>query len=249
MKMYSAKVINEIKHDKGWNTVEIGVFHGARQVGMYARNYPTMHHTFYPFRVGEQWYALYSPKYTVTRIMELPSCRDIGGEEVDSNGFCPVEYYVPQMQRIVTMVKHQVEQPFAGFRYDNEHEFHNPFDADPDEKIISIETKYLPFGFVSGCRWGDDGSWKIQHLDLSQAAEGVLKKTDLIGYRELPFLDVRLKDCIQFIELHDAFILEEQLGSFSIDDATTHRFKLAITDPMFYDWDCKDGKGERRANY
>lgn len=45
---------------------------------------------------------------------------------------------------------------------------------------------WCPFGFVAGCVWGDDSSWKIQFLDLSRAAEGVLVRDDRFGYAEMP---------------------------------------------------------------
>jgi hypothetical protein len=45
---------------------------------------------------------------------------------------------------------------------------------------------YHPFGFVAGCIWGDDSSWKVQYLDLSRAAEGVLKREERFGHLELP---------------------------------------------------------------
>lgn len=54
---------------------------------------------------------------------------------------------------------------------------------------------YYPFGFVSGCIWADDSSWKVQYLDLSRADEGVLMRDDRFGYIELQE-DVRLKDAI-----------------------------------------------------
>lgn len=45
---------------------------------------------------------------------------------------------------------------------------------------------YAPFGLVAGCHWGDDTSWKIQHLDLTRAHEGVLVRSDPFDYCELP---------------------------------------------------------------
>lgn len=66
-----------------------------RVVGGYRRNYSTMFHTFAPFRRNGKDFALYSPQYTCTRVMSLPDCADIGGEEPDSGGFCPTDYLVP----------------------------------------------------------------------------------------------------------------------------------------------------------
>ena len=41
-------------------------------------------------------------------------------------------------------------------------------------------------GFVAGCVWGDDSSWKIQYLDLSRADQGKLVREARFGYIELP---------------------------------------------------------------
>jgi hypothetical protein len=41
------------------------------------------------------------------------------------------------------------------------------------------------FGFVWGCVWGDDSSWKVQYLDLSRIQEGLLKRDDRFGYVKL----------------------------------------------------------------
>lgn len=42
------------------------------------------------------------------------------------------------------------------------------------------------FGFVAGCVWGDDSSWKIEFLDLSKISEGIIKREYKFGYIELP---------------------------------------------------------------
>jgi hypothetical protein len=36
-----------------------------------------------------------------------------------------------------------------------------------------------------GCVWGDDSTWKIQYLDLSQAEYGIIRRDDRFGYVEL----------------------------------------------------------------
>jgi hypothetical protein len=92
--------------------------------------------------------------------MELPSCRDIAGEDPNSHGFCPVEYYVP----------FELPQIVAAGRSGH-------------------------FGFVAGCTWGDDSSWKIQYLDFSQISSGLLTRKELFGYVAMP-PKVGLKDCV-----------------------------------------------------
>ena len=98
---YVARVVGEIHYRPGaWNGVRVGIFRrdgeSEVQIGEYERNYPSLFETFHPFRADGRDLALYSPHYTGTRLLELPSCRDIGGEERSSDGFCPVDFYVPR---------------------------------------------------------------------------------------------------------------------------------------------------------
>lgn len=96
--VYTALVVGEISNGKGyWNHIRVGVFRGAEQVGEYTRNYGSLLSTFFPFEREGKWYALYSPDYTATRVMSLPDCKDIGGEESNAHGFCPAEFYVPEL--------------------------------------------------------------------------------------------------------------------------------------------------------
>ena len=69
----------------------------GQKIGSYTRTYPILFDTFMPFYQNGGVYALYSANYTTTRVMRLPSCEDIGGEEPSSGGFCPSEYYVPYL--------------------------------------------------------------------------------------------------------------------------------------------------------
>jgi hypothetical protein len=41
------------------------------------------------------------------------------------------------------------------------------------------------FGFVWGCVWGDDSSWKVQYLDLSDIQQGQLRREERFGYLKL----------------------------------------------------------------
>lgn len=54
---------------------------------------------------------------------------------------------------------------------------------------------YVNCGFVAGCVWGEDSSYKIQFLDLSRVHEGVLTRDDRFGYIVLPE-KVRLADAV-----------------------------------------------------
>ena len=68
---------------------------------------------------------------------------------------------------------------------------------------------YYTFGFVSGCVWGDDSSWKLQYLDLSRINEGVFRREERFGYLELPD-NVSLHQAIDMIDYNptdDEFII------------------------------------------
>jgi len=204
------RVLESVPNKPGTsNSVRVGVFrvegNAKEQVGEYLRNYSTLLKMFCHFRKGERDFALYSPKYTVTRIMELPSCRDLGGEEDSTGaGFCPADYYVP------SYVDREYEDLEGKLRRSRIHE---PAPEDLGEKFQSVwpvdpatgnrvevkkpDRQATPvlnyeFGFVAGCVWGDDGSWKIQYLDLSGADKGIVRRDDRFGHIELPDgLDLR----------------------------------------------------------
>jgi hypothetical protein len=99
--IFVAKVDKEIYNGKKYgNHLDIGVYYvdtegNETRIGSYRRNYNVMYDTFYAFKFNDKYYALYSKDYTATRIMELPSCKDIADEEEHASGFCPVEFYVP----------------------------------------------------------------------------------------------------------------------------------------------------------
>lgn len=93
---YSARVISVIEKGPGyWNYQQIGIFEGDTKIGEYLRNYSSFMQTFLPFAQNGQTYALYSSHYTATRVMRLPSCEDICGEDPSPGGFCPMYYHVP----------------------------------------------------------------------------------------------------------------------------------------------------------
>lgn len=201
---YYARVLHPIDNGAGyWNSLRVGIFQRPDadikvpgytepkidvtdvQIGEYTRKYSSLFNTFHPFQLRGKWFALYSADYTCTRIMELPSCKDIGGEQGDSFGFCPVDYWVPGLHYIESI--HDDDCPrnkkspdytkscscpvVKGGEYDKYHKWHFP------ERV---------HGFIAGCIWGDDSSWKIEYLDLSKADEGIIKREARFGYIEMP---------------------------------------------------------------
>jgi hypothetical protein len=149
-------------------TAVITVFNGDKTIGSYERNYPAFgEETFAPFAVDGQWYALYSPDYTGTRLMALPSCKDLGGEEPASNGFCPVELFVPRYRMCRSKYRNTGEESeLWTFDSNTARESSNEYEVTYGPWI------YLDTGFVAGCIWGDDSSWKLETIDLTAASEG-----------------------------------------------------------------------------
>lgn len=56
----------------------------------------------------------------------------------------------------------------------------------PEIYVSETSSRESDIGFVSGCVWGDDSSWKVECLDLTRVSEGVLKRDSRLGYFELP---------------------------------------------------------------
>lgn len=219
--MYFVKIIDKIESQPGaWYGIRLSVFRtegeSEEKVGEYSRDYRHLFSTFYPFRKNEKDYALYSPSYSVTRVMELPSCKDIGGEEPSPHGFCPVDFYVPcYIEREWTKgnnmgLKFVVNEPSAK----------DLIESDFSKPVSPI--LYYPFGFVAGCIWGDESSWKIQYLDLEQVEAGIIKRDERFGYIKMPD-KLTLKDSI---DLADYNCDPSGEDSNSIIISVQHRFDL-----------------------
>lgn len=134
----------------------------------YERNYGLLH-TFEPFRQGDREFALISPEYTGTSVLDLATGRVIAAEPAVSTGFCPVGFYVPDWWVL------NDGSIIPGSEY---------WDAD-------CEWPTGEFGFVWGCEWGDDSSWKVQHLDLTGIQSGVIRREERFGYVELATVGYR----------------------------------------------------------
>lgn len=225
---YIAKVLNEIDNGENyWKRLNVGVFKiendVEEQIGEYKRNYHNLFNTFYHFQKDGKDFALYSPDYTVTRIMELPSCRDIGGEEPSVGGFCPTDYFVPTYieQETSWETINKKSEKIGGKT--SKHRLNNPSEKDLIEsiecrefvhqtskelcKITTINRpqtalNYYPFGFIAGCIWGDDSSWKVQYLNLSKAEKGIIEREERFGYIEL-LENIALKDAITLFGYND----------------------------------------------
>lgn len=205
---YTAKSIKDIKNDERYtHSQTIGVFADDKQIGEYQRNYSTLMNTFHAFKSRGKDLALYSKRYDLTRIMSLPDCIDIGGEESTPHGFCPVDFYVPSYviheDRYLDKDKKEVVFQFWNFDGEDEH---------IDEGKVISEQLSTPFGFVAGCLWGDDTSWKVQYLDLKDAASGKLIRDDRFGYVELAH-NQTLREAVRMRDF-------DEIGSFNINIST-----------------------------
>jgi len=164
-----------------WDSTIVSIFEGDQLLGSYERwHYAFAETTFHPFERDGKWYALYSGDYTCTRVMSLPDCRDIGGEEPGPGGFCPVEFYVPRYRTVTWS-----GQTDPWYEFDNAERFRKPTDRE-EGRYQYGPWQFLETGFVAGCIWGDDVSWKVELLDLSRVAEGVITRNARFGHFELP---------------------------------------------------------------
>lgn len=195
-KKYEAAIFKKLKQKKGsCDQLAVSVFQlidGKRvEIGEYRRNYHSLFNTFVPFTHDNKDYALYSPDYSGTRVMELPSCKDLGGEKSSKDGFCPTDFYVPLLRRISFLDSEDKSKTLDCWLTDdecfNEAELKGASSRGP---ICSAR-----FGFVAGCYWGDDRLWKIQFLNLSCAPYGKIEREEKFGYIELP-RGMKLKDAI-----------------------------------------------------
>jgi hypothetical protein len=160
---YTTRVRTVVQPRGPRDTVHVEVLDGDQVVAGYDRNYAMMG-TFEPFRQGDDMFALVSPHYTATSVLDLRTGEIIASEEPDGRGFCPVGFYVPDWWDI------------------------NSGRVLPGSSMWRPADHEWPtgdFGFVWGCRWGDDSSWKVQYLDLSDVRAGILRRDDRFGYLPL----------------------------------------------------------------
>lgn len=181
-----------------WNSTLVTVWDADTPgpVATYQRNYFNTYGTFEPFQQAGHHYALISRRYTKTAVLDLQSGEVIAEEDdqpfvpgyepgtekgkehgMRYEGFCPVGFYVPDWWDI-----HDGSiQPGTSH-----------WDADDEQPSGQ-------YGFVWGCQWGDDSSWKIQYLDLSRITEGIITRDERFGYVELADMP---GDPGEFIRIH-----------------------------------------------
>jgi hypothetical protein len=151
------------KKPGNWQTAHVDVLDGETLVTSYDRNY-AMLQTFEPFRQGARFFALVAPDYTATSVLDLQTGQIIASEEPSPGGFCPVGFYVPDWWDV-----HDGTSLPGSMLWKTDNEWPSVGD----------------FGFVWGCLWGDDSSWKVQYLDLSEVHQGRIRREERFGYLRL----------------------------------------------------------------
>ncbi len=205
---FRVQAVVEPHHAGAWGSSLVKILDGETQIGEYKRNHPGWaEQTFEPFESNGAWYALYSRDYTSTRVMSLPDCTDLGGEEPAPNGFCPVEFYVPRYKK-VARTNRANGQETEDWLFEVKAEGHSRKAADDyDHDLTFSPWLSLATGFVAGCVWGDDSSWKLEVVDLSKAADGTISRSARFGYLEL--VDgMSLAESLRFERKHSALGLE-----------------------------------------
>jgi len=203
---FSAEVIGKIALPGSSASLRIGVFQTTpdgqkSKIGEYDRNYHSFMDTFQHFQINGKDLALYSSNYSCTRIMTLPDCKDIGGEPIAGEGFCPTGYYIPSY--LVYEMTFDNGRKTTYRLYDpNTETCKRECSCGASNSEVISGLLFTPFGFVSGCHWGDDTSDKLEVFDLSKADQGVIKRDDRFGYIELP-RKMKLKDAIDMCDYGD----------------------------------------------
>jgi hypothetical protein len=178
---YTARAA-DVPPGKPWvaGTLNVDILRDDLVVASYERNYPALYRTFEPFRQAGHDYALISPDYTGTSVLDLETGMVIAAEPHDSGGFCPAAFYVPDWHDV-----HDGSIRPGSLHWHDEMEW-------PDGTL----------GFVVGCVWGDDSTWKIQVLDLSNINPvkcGVIRRDERFGYLEVADLTNDPSDYIRLV--------------------------------------------------
>jgi hypothetical protein len=246
MMTYKARVLDKVV--VGEYGIRVGVFRSIGDedelIGEYIRHYSSFYNTFFHFKSNGLDLALYSPQYSATRILALPECVDLGGEEPSGSGFCPVEFFVPTYVEIVSIDNYSDAPRRSRRNNPNDEELLPQYstweyrDSATGSKMKAESNSfpvtprlYYPFGFVAGCIWGDESTWKVQYLDLSRAAEGIVHRDDRFGYIELP----SGMSLAQAVEMED----------FGDDPNEDYSYQISIA--LRRTFDIRDGKSIKRG--
>jgi len=209
---------------RGWGSTRITVSREGREALSYDRSYPSYGEaTFAPFRTPDgTWLALASRNYTCTELVRVEDGEWIGGEKPDGLGFCPVELLVPR---------------WRAYRYPSAPDLETQYvtECEDDRRLEKLrrmaelgkiefgEEGWMPIGFVAGCIWGDDTSWKVEAFDLSRASDGILTRIAPWGYAPLPPNSAGLREALHYDEYWEPGETLCGLAQFSLADSSRDR--------------------------
>ncbi len=134
---------SHLPRERGWSYTQVDVLRCGTdgepetQVAEYVRNYGTFFSTFEPFRQDDRDYALISRHYAMTSVLDLQTGNIIAEEAIVGEGFCPVQFYVPDWREL------HDEAPYT-----------TDFPAAKLAQAPELAGPRGDFGFVAGCRWG-----------------------------------------------------------------------------------------------
>jgi hypothetical protein len=189
---FSVKGLSNPEDKPGhWATSIVSIHRDGIVLGGYRRLYSSYGaDTFAPFQWEGVWYALYSANYTCTRVLRIgeDSIEDWCGEEPETGGFCPVEYYAPQA------FMDYPDEADSGWTFDNASEYHDFSIFQKDAVQQKSPVRFPGFAFLAGCVWGDDSEWKLRYIDYSGVAGRQLVVDERFGYHELPHR--ALRECV-----------------------------------------------------
>jgi len=205
-----------------WTYKEVKVYYRNTLIFTYLRKYPSYAlTTFSPFFKDNTWYFLYSDNYTQIRcgkILPDLSVQIIAETYSDSFSFCPVEIYNFFYKNYTySTIKGELEH----FTLSNCGITEEKYEK---EGFTQDAIIYPNFALISGCIWGDDSSWKLRILDLSEIERGKLTSPDIYynKYSSLDFTYVQLANTIKD-SVTDISILDNEL--LSCDYKTIERVK------------------------
>jgi len=118
----------------------------------------------------QEWIDMLSPA-TLTNSMS-PLFGKVLGDQIPQEGFCGVDYYIPDIMDFLDPSDFAVTSDSDAF--------------DREWVADGMEVAGGQYGWYSGCIWGDDSSWKLRYLDLSRISEGIVTEDERYGYWELP---------------------------------------------------------------
>lgn len=149
-----------------WDYTIVEIFSDDKKIGEYIRKYPShTESTFVSVSYNGKDYALYSSDYQAISVMSLPDCKEIKlTDECKKQmySFCPIEIMVPKLW-ILSQEIDGVKHYYAYQKVDRDKEDPNFKDAPTYDSTV---------GFALGCVWGDDSSFKLNLLDLSNIENG-----------------------------------------------------------------------------